>query len=381
MPSLSDKLRQGRVKPSQAKQVALWEGPSSAGPQGGVTFSLLSRFLVCRERFRLLVVKGLQGQDRFNHRAEYGQMWHTCEKVFAASSSSEMWMESLKQYCQNLCRQYLTQQPQIEHWYNVCRAQFPLYIAYWRRHPDVKGRVPIAQEQVFDELLYLPSGRAVRLRGKWDSVDLVRQSGLYLQENKTRGEIVEGQIKQQLQFDLQTMLYLVALQRCVNGGRLHGAGQSGVAGLRYNAVRRPLSGGKGSISRIKQREYRGKNGVITKTVPEETEEHFYGRLAEIISGDPGRFFMRWRVEVSGADLARFRHECLDPLLEQVCDWWGWITSPAGKKNPFSDHIHWRHPYGVYNILNEGGSSEMDEHLASGSMVGLEHTNSLFKELE
>jgi hypothetical protein len=47
-------------------------------------------------------------------------------------------------------------------------------------------------------------------------VDLVqskRGSAIWLQENKTRGDIKEGKIVQQLNFDLQTLLYVVALQK------------------------------------------------------------------------------------------------------------------------------------------------------------------------
>src|SRR5437868_9833284 len=311
-------------KPTQP----IWKGPEV----DGVTFSLLSRFLCCRERFRLLVVEGLQPADAFNHRIHYGQMWHICEEALAgwqappSHASTAIIAEgaidvALLHYCRELCRQYQTQQQQVEHWYNVCRVQFPLYIDYWSKHSDVASRQPLLQEKVFNVPYQLPSGRTVRLRGKLDSVDLIgkgKSTGVYLQENKTKGDIREAQLKRQLRFDLQTMLYVVALQESIDNATAdnhlfpdHGP----CKGVRYNVIRRPLSGGKGSIVRHKP----------TKNCPNgESKEAFYGRLRDIIAAEPESYFMRWKVEVTPQDIKEFRRKCLDPILEQLCDWWRYI---------------------------------------------------------
>ncbi len=238
----------------------------------------------------------------------------------------------------------------------------------------------------------------VKLRGKWDSVDLI-DGGIYLQENKTKGDIREEQLQRQLTFDLQTMLYLVALVE-VRNDRRHDRGiqveniqqalQSTyrIAGVRYNVIRRPLSGGKGSIVRHK--------GTANK--PEETFAYYYGRLGEIINENRAYFFMRWKVEVNPRDVERFRDECLDPVLENLCDdyeWWSYISrqqdgdtdSPTVfdsemRHTDFPHHFprHHRHPYGVYNILDEGGSSDLDEYLVTKSKVGLVRMDNLFPEL-
>ena len=109
--------------------------------------------------------------------------------------------------------------------------------------------------------------------------------------------------------------------------------------------------------------------------------------------------MRWKVEVTTADLERFKQEFLTPILEQLCDWWEWISGPFGSVDHWGTSnvrigpdnvegsttvypgIHWRTPFGFYNILAEGGSSELDEYLATGSEAGLERTETLFPELE
>lgn len=403
--------------PGRRRKGPLWRGPGV----DGITQSLLGRFLECRERFRLLVVEGLSAESGWNHRLGYGNMWHLCEEHHAAGTS---WMGPLRDYCRALCAAHPTQQAEIDKWYNVCLVQFPRYVHYWSEHEDEGLRRPLLQEHCFSVPHKLPSGRTVLLRGKWDSVDVIganpgaRSSeggrwvgpeAVYLQENKTKGDIRERQLKRQLTFDLQTMLYLVAMHEGRYESPLDEVIPKGavLAGVRYNVIRRPLSGGKGSIVRHKPSK-RNPTG--------ESAASFYGRLGEIISEDPGSYFMRWQVEVGPHDIAAFKEQCLNPILEQLCDWWEWITSPTGRLRPFADEndcrenadwvqqrcveakrqggsidsiifgrlprpCHWRTPYGVWSPLAEGVPTELDEHLESGSMVGLTRVDNLYPELE
>jgi PD-(D/E)XK nuclease superfamily protein len=382
--TIATQLKKAGAKRPKAKAGPVWGGPE----QDGVTFSLLSRFLCCRERFRLLVVEGLKPSDHWNHRLGYGNLWHVCEEALAAKRDVQL---ALKLYASTLCRQYPTQQPDIEKWYNVCLIQFPQYVKFWAEHPDVVDRKPLLQEQVFDVPYKLPSGRAVRLRGKWDSVDLIgkgKGAGVYLQENKTKGQIDEGQLKRQLSFDLQTMTYLVALQeetfRHTESGILRRLGNGDILGVRYNVIRRPLSGGKGTI--VQHKPSKGNpNG--------ETAAEYYARLASIIAAESETYFMRWKCEVTPGDVAKFRRECLDPVLDNLADdseWWVdcaergedvWDYKRRGDRFPLHRQRHFRFPFGVYNVLAEGGNADLDEFLATGSEVGLQRTDNLFPELE
>lgn len=367
-----------KVKAEKKRAGPVWKGPEV----DGITFSLLSRFLQCRERFRLYVVEGLKPADQFNHRIEYGNMWHICEEALAGKND---WELPLKLYASTLCAKYRMQQEQVEHWYNVCRTQFPLYVNYWSKHPDTLARTPLLQEAVFDVPYKLPSSRTVRLRGKWDAVDLIGESevrrhakncqpaigaGLYLMENKTKGEINEEQIKRQMTFDLQTMMYLVAMRERKNQ-TVTIFDPYPILGVRYNVIRRPLSGGVGTI-----RQHKPTKGNPTG----ETKEEFYTRLSDIISGSPETYFMQWKVEVTAGDVKRFQRECLDPILEQLCDWWGHMTCEWQEEGKLKRGIHWRHPFGARNMLDEGGSSDLDEYLASGSEAGLQRVDELFGEL-
>jgi hypothetical protein len=389
----------------------VWTGPNGEGPKGGITYSALSRFLNCRERFRLHMVEGLRPEPHFDHKISFGDMWHLCEEELAhpqvgrpkdvdEGALTPSLFRSLREYVEEQLSQYPMQREEIVHWYNVVKVAFPVYVSYWKKHPDMTQRTALLQEQVFDIPYSLPSGRQVRLRGKWDSVDLVGASGnrsIWLQENKTKGDIKEETVVRNLTFDLQTMLYVVALRFCNDGfpglkdidENLPGS-ENQIAGVRYNVIRRPLSGGKGTIRQHKP----------TKKNPQgESAAAFYARLQEIISEDPGHFFMRWNVYITEQDILKFRRECLDPILEQLCDWWEWVSFMRERGGSVWDNdvqfgarpdkddngghasaIHWRHPFGVYSVLNEGGSSDLDHYLNSGSMAGLTYVDNLFPEL-
>lgn len=384
----------------------VWRGPEV----DGITNSLLNGFVVCRERFRLRVVDGLRAVSDFNHRIEFGHMWHLCEEVLARSlptssrgSKGVDWVRNrsvfatITDYARELCKKYPTAQEYIDHWYNICRMQFPLYVDYWCKQKDVRTRQPLLQEYTFNEPYTLPSGRIVRLRGKMDALDLVgpvKDSAIYLFETKTKGEIIEEQLKRQLTCDQQTMFYLVALEllkkknleilsdrkSCDN----YQSWAKPIGGVRYNVIRRPLSGGKYSI---RQKEAKiSKKGKIMQRA--ETKHEFYERLGECIRNDPSHFFMRWKVEIYESDLETYKTQVLNPLLEQLCQWWDWVSSPAGLENPFAHTsnmnapygIHWRLPYGIHSPLLDGGTSELDEYMLTGNTVGLEQSDELFPEL-
>jgi hypothetical protein len=389
------------------KPEPLWDGPCNPGPRGGITQSLLSRFLVCRERFRVRVIDGYAPVPQFQHRLEYGNMWHVCEESYLNSGNPIIenpvveppWARALKAYADGLCKKYPMQQKDIMHWCTVCLIQFPLYLKFWKQHPDMLNRTPLLQEKEFHEAYELPSGRVVWLRGKFDSVDLVQdktkgksgKSGIWLQENKSKGDINQVALQRQLNFDLQTMIYLVALYEydLANLGNealdeyVSKNGASGIIrGVRYNVVRRPLSGGAGSIRQHKP----------TKSNPAGESDHaFYQRVRGVIMESQESYFMRWNATITRTDVERFKIQFLNPCLEQLCDWWEWVSrerdpfvyfgSNDGKSLPYCfPAVHYRLPYGVYNPLLEGGFSEVDEYLMTGSTVGLHRADTLFPEL-
>lgn len=370
------------------KHKNVWEGPSSNGPNGGISQSMLAKFLQCREEFRIKYVLGLKPNEGFSHLLEYGNMWHLCEENMAkeppGTKVSDRWQKPLKAYVTELQTKYKTAQKEITKWYNCCLYQFPIYVNFWKKHPDTKGRTGLLQEEVFKIPYKLPSGRIVYLRGKFDGVDLIKDkkgSGIYLFETKTKGEVDPGALTQQLNFDMQTMMYLVTLEKALKdadryfGSHMVRYADLPVKGVRYNVIRRPLSGGKGSI---KQKKIKGTM---------ETTEAFYTRLQQYFIEDPEYWFIRFKVEVSQEDIENFKIQFLNPILEQLCDWWEYIgvQVPEIHGNDIwqckSQSIHYRHPFGVRNMIDERGRSDYQEYMATGNTIGLQRVTKLFGELQ
>lgn len=366
MSKLIDKLKIDPKKPlTKSATQPVWKGPET----DGVTFSMLSRFICCRERFRLYVVEGLRTKDIFNSKIEYGNMWHECEEALAGNNN---WEQVLTDYVRGLLGKYPFNREEVDLWYKKCLVQFPSYVDYWKEHDDVKNRTPLFQEQVFDVPYTLPSGRKVRLRGKWDSGDIIgtgKEGGIYIAENKTKSQIDQRKMTRQLSYDLQSMMYLAALERfdwrtkfdimsSKSPVNIFNAVQ--VKGVRYNVVRRSAH---------------------------KTAESMYKKMTEDIADGRGQeWFSRWKVDVSPEDIKRFKERTFHPLLEQLCEWWECIK--FSKNEPFKEYynchdnhgIHYQAPFGVYNVLLEGGSSDLDSYIENGDESGLERTDNLYREL-
>jgi hypothetical protein len=369
----------------------VWKGPfrlpyghaSVAGYQGGITQSLVARWLTCPERFRILTVEGLKASESWNHRIGYGNFWHLAEETHLAGKD---WRKAVTDVAREECRAYPMDQATVEHWWAVCVTQFPVYLDWWARHPETATRKSLLQEYEFKVPYKLPSSRTVILRGKWDSVDVLTElqtntKGLWITDHKTKSDIDAQMIVRQLQRDLQTMFYVVAYEHGGNAA----ISSLPLRGVRYNCVRRPLSGGRGTIRQHQP----------TKKNPEgESREAFYARVGEVIRTEPDYYFQRFQCEVVRDDIDRFRRECLDPILENICNDWEWWSycrtnsiSPFDGKaryDTFGGRHYRRHyimPFGVYSPLNEGRATDLDNYLATGSEAGLTRVTNLFPELK
>ncbi len=147
-----------------------------------------------------------------------------------------------------------------------------------------------------------------------------------------------------------------------------------------------MSGGRGTIVQRKG----------SKNVAPESRESYLDRLRGVIDGTgedapgPSHFFFRWKVEVTPSDVAKFRRQVLDPVLEQLCDWWNHVSQA---KNPFDnnpgalaklsragDGVHYRTPFGTGGAVDQYPDSDVDNYLDTGSEVGLRRKTALFEEL-
>jgi len=383
----------------------VWGGPSV----DGISQTMLGRYLTCPERFRVLYVEGLQPTPMFRPQIEFGNLWHAAEESFAqhgtklnpANQHEMHWHRAVYDYGNKLGDLYPMQRDQIIHWIKVCIALFPAYIDFWKKHPDMKVRKPLEQEQKFCVDYTLPSGRVAKLRGKRDSVDLIvndngglrtlngTNKGIWLQENKSKSQIDRQKIDRMLRFDLQTMMYLLSLDEDQDfwqkmREKFPGMGRKPfpVVGVRYNVVRRSTH---------------------------KTAESMMKKVQEDISIARGdEWFCRWNSEVSVQDMNNFKYWALNPILENLLDdyeWWAYCytysdhrnqTSKTGRNEQMSpfvyqrraevfpnhQHRHFTMPYIGYNPLSEGMETDVDNYLFTGSEVGLHRVTKadLFPEL-
>jgi hypothetical protein len=363
--------------PLPKREQPLWQGPTT----DGITFSLLNRFLECRERFRLRVVEGIVDDEGFQRSMEYGSMWHACEEALAGrntnTSSSGGWVKAAQAYRDKLLAKYPDNHKDIQHWYQVCRAEFPVYITEWQKQQ--KSVKYLLQETAFRVPYLLPSGRTITLRGKWDAI-FQKGKSIFLQENKTKGEIDEEGITQTVDQNLQVMFYLIALQEYqdrdgLDPGRFPESMPKDfylrpLAGVLYNVIRRPLA-----------------DRYAIRQKKSETPKEFYARLQLSIYANPEHYFKRWEALISKQDIQKFKRECFTGIMCQLDEWWEHIlwTMKEGI-SPFSPskdgkYIHYRTPYGIYHSLAGGFRGSYFSYLTKGSTNDLRTITTLYPELE
>jgi len=357
--TLADRLKSHGV---EHHPNCLWRGPQNPGPLGGVTQSLLNDFIYDRERFRVKYVEGWRANERFSRALEYGTMFHLACEYYG---EDKPWLPPVLDYARKLCQKFPTDQEEIDKYYEALKVQFPIYVDFWSQHQATKPVETHSREQCFNVPYKLPSGRIVHLRGKCDGLDRI-EGGLRLLEHKTKSKLDPMGIERRLSFDLQTALYAIALST---------QEKQLVIGVLYDVIKRPFSGGKGSIKRAEPKQLKSgfKEG--------ESKEDFNKRLQQYFIDNPEEWFARWDLTFGIQDLDIFRHKCLNPLLEQLCIWYDWISSPQGMADPFKCDVHWMAPFGLYSPLIDGsGTTDLDAYLLEGSSVGLTRQTSLFSEL-
>jgi len=344
-----------------------WGGPT----EDGISQSMLCSYLSCKQRFHVKVIEGLEPVQGFSAPLEFGNYFHIASEHFERGDD---WLGPIEEYCQELLDKYPFDSESVVKWFKVTECTFPEYVDYWSQNEDVLEKIPVSQEEVFCINYELPSGRIVKMRGMFDGVDTI-DGRYWLQENKTMTVLSVESILRRLTFDIQTNYYKIALEEKLGVD---------VAGVRYNCVKRPLSGGKGAIRQRK----------ATSKRPAETSEEYYSRLVEdYIRDDPAYYFQRFSSEVSSETTEAFKEQFLHPVLENLLDdyeWWNWCSERGdhrfnytwrGVRFPNHTSREYRLPFGVYNRVMEKGQDDVDDYMDTGSDLGLEKVTTFFPELE
>lgn len=307
----------------------------------GISYSLLSKFINCRERFRLYAVEGLRPTER-KEAMEFGTIFHKALEYAAQGKTTSQvnaalykWGKAKPNIDLKLCR--------------IAATMLPHYIREWQ----AEKLQYVASEEVFKVMYKTSNGKLVPLRGRRDEMFL-RNGKLWIQENKTKSNIDEDKIIKCLPEDLQTMIY-------VYSAAIDYAPKK-IGGVLYNVIRKP--------------------SLVQKQT--EADSEYFKRISDDCATRPEHYFKRYDVELTQQDIDSFVCHILDPHIIALCEWWDSVkhnpfdpwTLQDGGKNPH----HWRRPFGVFDPMTFG-KGDYFELITSGSRIGLVVAETAFPELQ
>jgi hypothetical protein len=308
----------------------------------GLSYSLLSKFVVCRERFRLRTVEGLVNTDNKSS-MDFGTIFHRALELSAQGVSTSRILAGIRKQTKEksfdpvLCR--------------IAAVMIPQYKEFWKH--ELNTIQYFETEQVFD-FAYTSSLKVpIRLRGRRDE-GFKKDGKIWLQENKTKGQIQEDQIVQTLGYMLQPMLYLLSFKNDHPGLPL--------GGILYNVIRKPQL-------------VRGKK---------ESENDFIKRIISDIEDRPEHYFKMFEVGIDDHHLEQWRIRYFDPIISQVILWWESIKhdpfNPWVGKDGLPNPHHSIRPFGIFDSMSQGIGDYFGR-IVQGHDVGLVRDVNCFRELE
>jgi hypothetical protein len=247
----------------------------------GVSFSLLSRFINCRERFRLYAVEGMREEKSSKGAMDWGTYVHELIEIQAKYQhlSSSGVIRRAKRTIGGLPK-----------------AQADLIFHKYMEHYEDHQYDYFAQEQEFRVKYTMCTGHQMNLVGKTDEIIDCGNGELWIQENKTKEKINEYKIESGLIDDLQTMMYAVCVQLLF---------KKPVTGVVYNVIRNPTSKPK-LLPATKTRKKR-----------RETQKEYLARLEKEIDDNPKHYFKRWEIPFPSGHIESWCIRSFDPILLQL----------------------------------------------------------------
>lgn len=307
----------------------------------GVTQSLLSMFLDCRQKARYY----LEGWDSKYHSTAltHGSVGHgvlelAYQDIMKASKPKPPTRQKIMKYVKATETQWKKENPRpskdalegLEYSLALTETTLPVYFDFWKK--DLKEIKWLGLEEKFVIPYKLKDGRKTVIRGKKDGE--FEKNGLWLFESKFKSMISEGNLVDTLSFETQVLLYLWALNKTY---------KKIPEGVLYNIVRRTC---------LRQ----GKGESLTK---------FAKRVAQDIEKRPDFYFMRFEVAVDKSDLVEFEGR-LEGMVTDFYNWWQG-TAPHYKN--------------TYQCLGKYGRCTYLPACGSKDFTSLQKRKAVFKELE
>ena len=300
--------------------------PKAYSINDGVTQSMLQTFMQCRYKSSIQ----LQGYElaMLTDNFDFGELLHECIEAYYSGRLAEP--HNIKSVIELFHKSQLAKGPRppeaLDLAEGLVEAIWPYYVKFWKNR----------DEKIIWKGIEIPfdiKWHNFRLRGKLDGLlAFMKQTPLWLLENKSKSQIPEGSIEDLLQYDFQTLFYLTVLKHL---------GYS-MGGCVYNVVRKPQ----------------------LRMSKKENTSQFITRVAEDVAERLDHYFRRYEISFTRQMLERFENE-LEMKLSQ-----------------FDSCI--QEPLMIFH--NETAclgrfTCPFVSHCASGTWVGYSKTRKLFVELE
>lgn len=334
----------------------------------GVTYSLLSKFMGCRERTRLAYVEGWTSKH-FNVPMEFGNIFHLLKEFKYSGKSMEETLKIADTYINskiNKNQLSASQTNELNCLKGLAVITFKEYCKFWDNNPTFskgakkwtdKNLVFKHLERKFRHPFTLSTGSVITLTGKIDGefIDPISRN-FRIMENKTKQRVEDVEIETLLKNNTQTTMYLLANKLSFN------AMPDGVV---FNVIRR----------------------TSMKPRVNETAEDYVSRIGTDIRSRPDFYFMRWVVDVTEEDLSNFIDRSLDPLLCQLVEWWESIKDAPfdpwkvkSKRGSKKNILHYARPLGVYSGGTKDIADDFKEIVINGDYGEFEQRAEVFPEL-
>ncbi len=274
----------------------------------GVSSSLLSKFLTCREQARLHLVEGLRSRTEPLYLA-LGTSGHwmlhqfyekkkppTNKRILKLLGSyKEAWLAEVPRPTNAM----LEQQDTV---YGLLKILLPAYCQRWSGDWKLGKAYPFSTDTVcpsnwqalegaFTTDWEYADGVKVPIRGQWDGVFLAgKRKRYWCFDSKFLSVISPDDIEETMAYNLQFMLYLWAMRKLT--GQLPN-------GFLMNVCRRPTH----------------------RLGKYENKPDFFARVAKDIEARPDHFFQRYELRINTEDLKTFEENVLSPLMDDVRGWW------------------------------------------------------------
>lgn len=279
-------LTKTKSKSSKVKQ--LWH------LEDGITYSALSTWLRCREQFRLSYVEGWS-YPGFVFHLEFGNLFHFLLEHWQNDSSLSHLIGQYKRKFWPPAKRRILAQSDIDEMtrcFGMVEKVFPHYLSF---HQEEEQNYKWIGRETSFRLPVQVDGQQILMRGKIDGVYRKKKkerkdSLCRIFETKTKGQIDESSLGDELLADFQTMLYSLAAQ--------HEYGEP-IEGIRYNVIRRP--------------------GLRVKK--NENLKDFLERVEDDVITRPDHYFKRWTVDFSQEDIKNWKERQLEPVLRNFIQWY------------------------------------------------------------